>query len=573
MTTWEERVPKVLNAVGLHSIKNRILAFALVATLVPALSTAVLSYRQNRAALTQNLNGELTSRGSQAAREVDLWVKERSYDVRIFTGSFEVSENLERIPQGGNAGTAARARLADYLAGVRGRFTDYVELQVLDAEARPVASSSETTGNVDLPAEWLVRLERGETVLGEPRRNAPDDRVAAELAAPIFSADGRFLGVLAATLVFDAARTLLEGLAPGEGGRIDLVTSAGQLIASSSAASSADVDTGLLERLAAAQGASAEYVDADGTPMVGTSTPVPGLTWAVVVQVPSAEAYAQVAQLRNSAFLLVSALLVVVGLLAYFLGSVIVRPLVRLTAGAGAVAAGDLSVDLPVAGRGEVGYLTQVFNDMVDKLRQSRHELDSRNKELERLSVTDLLTGLHNRRYLLDAFDKEIRRSDRHERPFCVLMIDVDRFKQYNDNYGHQAGDRVLAGMGRVIPEATRDLDVAARYGGEEFIVLLPECDLANGIVAGNRIRARLARESFDGHSVTISVGVASFPMHGETAAAVIGAADAALYESKRLGRDRVSGAPAKAEPEVQQKTTKRTAASKRKRAEPANDS
>ncbi len=573
MTTPKAPVPKVLNAVGLDSIKNRILALALIATLVPALSTAVLSYRQNRAALTENLNGELTSRGSQAAREVDLWVKERSYDVRIFTGSFEVSENLDRIRQGGTTATAARARLTEYLVGVRGRFTDYVELQVLDAQARPVASSSESTGSVDLPAEWLVRLERGETVLGEPTRSAEGDRVTTTLAAPTFSADGRFLGGLVATLVFDAARAVLEGLAPGEGGRIDLVTGGGQLIASSSATSGAGIETSLLERLAAATGSSVEYADADGTPMVGTSTPVPGLTWAVVVQVPSAEAYAQVTQLRNSAFLLVSALLIVVGFVAYFLGSVIVRPLVRLTEGAGAVAGGDLSVDLPVTGRGEVGYLTQVFNDMVGKLRQSRQELDARNKELERLSVTDLLTGLHNRRFLLDAFDKEIRRSDRHDRPFCVLMIDVDRFKQYNDTYGHQAGDQVLMGMGRVIPEATRDLDVAARYGGEEFIVLLPECDLANGIIAGDRIRSRLARESFDGRTVTISVGVAEFPMHGDSAAGVIGAADAALYESKRLGRDRVTGAPPKSEPEVKQQAAKRQTRAKGKRTDAATGS
>jgi diguanylate cyclase (GGDEF)-like protein len=289
-----------------------------------------------------------------------------------------------------------------------------------------------------------------------------------------------------------------------------------------------------------------------------------------MAQIPSEEAYAQVARLRNSALLLVSVLLVVVGLIAYLLGSVIVRPLVRLTAGAGAVAAGDLSVDLPVTGRGEVGYLTQVFNEMVGRLRQSRNELDERNRELEHLSVTDLLTGLHNRRYLLEAFDKEIRRADRRERPFCVIMIDVDRFKQYNDTYGHLAGDAVLVGMGKVIPEATRDLDVVARYGGEEFIALLPECDLTNGIRAGERIRSRLAQENFDGRTVTISVGVAEFPMHGDSAAAVIGAADDALYEAKRLGRDQVQGAAPKPVSEVKQRATKRTAAAKKRRTEVA---
>ena len=572
MTTWKERIPEALDDAGLDSIKNRILALALVATLVPALSTAVLSYRQHRAVLAENLNGELRSRGSQTAREVDLWVKERSYDVRVFTGSFEVTENLERISQEGAGGSVARTRLTDYLAGVDGRFTDYTELQVLDGNAQSVASSGEASAPIALPAEWLARLERGETMLGEPDRADPSRAVSATLAAPIFTADGRFLGALAATLAFDAVARMLEGLAPGAGGRVDLVTGTGQLIATSGAAGT-DVDPGTLELLAAAEGSSAEYVDREGTPMVGSLTPVPGLTWAVVTQIPTEEGYAQIAELRNSALLLVSVLLVAMGLVAYLLGSVIVRPLVRLTAGARAVAAGDLSVDLPVTGRGEVGYLTHVFNDMVGKLRTSRRELDQRNLELERLSVTDQVTELYNRRYILEALDKEISRSDRGERSFCVIMIDVDRFKEYNDAYGHLAGDQVLKGMGKAIPEATRNIDVVARYGGEEFIVLLPECHVENGIQTGERIRARLARETFDGGTVTISVGVAEFPIHGDTAAAVIGAADDALYEAKRLGRNRVQGAAPKSTAETKQRATQRSAAAKKKRAEGASDS
>jgi diguanylate cyclase (GGDEF)-like protein len=571
LSTWEERVPKVLNVVGLDSIKNRILALALVATLVPALSTAVLSYRQNRLALTENLDDELQSRGSQAAREVDLWVKERSYDVRIFTGSFEVSENVERIPQGGGAGSAALTRLQGYLEGVHSRFTDYDELIVLDATGRAIASSNAPMGEIELADEWLPRLERGETVFGDPR---PDDaeRMVAVLAAPIFSPDGRFLGALTAKLGFDTVKAILQGLAPNAGGRVDLVTGDGSLIATTGIGQTG-VEPVVLEILGAAGGASAEYVDPAGTPMVGTSTPVPGMAWAVVTQIPTAEAYAQVTQLRNSAVLLVSVLLVVVGLIAYGLGSVIVRPLVRLTAGAGAVAAGDLSVDLPVSGRGEVGYLTQVFNDMVGRLRKSMQELDARNRELERLAVTDVLTGLHNRRYLLEAFDKEIRRADRNERPFCVLMIDVDGFKQYNDRYGHPAGDKVLQGMGKVIPDALRDLDVVARYGGEEFIALLPQCELPNAVLAGERIRQRLARETFDGRQITISVGAAEFPMHGDNPAAVIGAADEALYEAKRLGRDQVVGAPSKSGTEAAQKASRRTVAAMKKRAKVTVDS
>jgi diguanylate cyclase (GGDEF)-like protein len=534
---------------GLTSIKNRILALAVAATLVPALSTAVLSYRQNRIALSENLNGELRSRGSQAAREVDLWVKERSYDIRVFTGSFEVTENLERIAQGGGGAAAARTRLTDYLDGVQGRFSDYARLEVLNATAQPIASSGDSA-SVRLPTEWLARLERGETMIGEPYRADSRATMATTLAAPILTPDGRFLGVLGATLDLDAVARILEGLAPGNSGRVDLVTGKGQLVATS-AARAPDIDLGTLERLAGGGATAAEYVDGDGTQMVGSLSPVPGLTWAVVTQIPSAAAYAQVVQLRNSALVLVSGLLVAVGLLAYLLGSVIVQPLVRLTAGARAVSAGDLSVDLPVTGRGEVGYLTQVFNDMVGRLRQSREELDQRNRELERLSLTDPLTGLHNRRYFLEALDREISRSDRNMQAFCVLMIDVDRFKQYNDTYGHLAGDQALKGVGEVLPQATREIDVVARYGGEEFIVLLPECSLENAVRAGERIRTRVAQVNLDGRTVTISVGVAEFPTHGVAADGVIGAADAALYEAKRMGRDRVRGASPEAAAET----------------------
>lgn len=290
-----------------------------------------------------------------------------------------------------------------------------------------------------------------------------------------------------------------------------------------------------------------EYPDNDGVQMVGALTSVNRMGWSVIAHLPADEAYARITQLRRSTVLLVSFLLVVVGTVAYFLGLVIVRPLDRLTLGAGAVAAGDLSVDLPVEGKGEISMLTRVFNGMVSELRASRKELDEanavlteQNAELEQISITDALTSLFNRRYLMSEFEKEINRAQRHERRFAVLMMDVDKFKQYNDAHGHQAGDRVLQGMGVVIRDATREPDVSARYGGEEFTVLLPDCDIDGAMDAAERVRARLAREVFDGRTVTISIGAAEYPTHGDTARDLIAAADAALYEAKRQGRDRV---------------------------------
>lgn len=571
MTSWEQRATRLLDALRLDSIKNRILALAVLATLIPALATAVLSYRQNRRALTDRLDSELRSIVSQSAREIDLWVDQRSYEVRVFTGSFEVTENLERIPSGGALGAEAQGRLRDYLDGVYGRSSDYAGLVATDTAATPVASAGEVQVSwAALPSDWLTRVRRGEVVMSEPYVEPRLSRTVTALVVPIEAGPLTFAGTLAATLRFDAVDGILATFAPPRAGRVSLVTAAGDVLASSSSpggnrATEATIPDEVLAALSQADSGAVEYTDG-GVDMVGAMTPLPSLDWAVVAQMPAGEAYAEIARLRNSALLLVTAILVVVGGIAYLLGVVIVRPLARLAEGADAVAAGDLSVDLPEAGRGEVGSLTRAFNQMVERLRRSRQELDERNRELERLSVTDLLTGLHNRRFMLDAFDKEIRRADRHERPFCVLMIDVDRFKQYNDTHGHLAGDEVLKQMGVVLRDATRDLDVIARYGGEEFICLLPECDLENAVAAGERIRQRLAQESFEGGPVTISIGVAEFPTHGETAGAVIGAADAALYEAKAEGRDRVKGAPPKPKDVAKEKASKRTASLKKRR-------
>ena len=293
------------------------------------------------------------------------------------------------------------------------------------------------------------------------------------------------------------------------------------------------------------EGQAIEYVDYTGETVAGTLKTVPRMSLAVVAEIPLVEGYAQVNRLRNVTMMIVLGVLLVVGLIGYVLGLVIVRPLDRLTKGAAEVAGGDLAVDLPVLGGGEVAYLTQVFNNMVARLREGR-------QELERLSVTDGLTGLFNRRHLIDALTDEVRRARRLKHPLALLMADVDRFKDFNDTFGHQAGDQVLTKVADVLRDSVREIDCAARYGGEEFVVLLPETGAAGAADVAERIRSRLAQESFSGGAITLSIGVAEFPEHGENPETLIAGADAALYRAKREGRDRVilaNGVPAGVEP------------------------
>jgi diguanylate cyclase (GGDEF)-like protein len=166
-------------------------------------------------------------------------------------------------------------------------------------------------------------------------------------------------------------------------------------------------------------------------------------------------------------------------------------------------------------------------------------------RKYQRFASTDALTGLHNRGWLDDAFDREIKRSERDELPLALLMIDVDNFKNYNDDYGHLAGDQVLITVADAIRSPLRPNDLVARFGGEEFAVLLPETTVSNARIIAERLREHVEKsdpgvlDSRQLPSVTISLGVAG-RQPGYSLDMMIAAADVAMYHAKRNGRNRV---------------------------------
>jgi diguanylate cyclase (GGDEF)-like protein len=180
------------------------------------------------------------------------------------------------------------------------------------------------------------------------------------------------------------------------------------------------------------------------------------------------------------------------------------------------------------------------------RLRQLRNELREKNLQLERLSVTDSLTGLRNRRFVDWFLAREFERVHRHGNALSVLLADLDHFKQVNDRYGHAAGDAALRYVGSVLLEQTRMTDVCARWGGEEFLMALAQVPLEGAIALAERQRAAIEAaplELPDGQRIelTISIGVAAaLPTHA-TAADLLAAADRALYEAKGAGRNRVA--------------------------------
>ncbi len=172
-------------------------------------------------------------------------------------------------------------------------------------------------------------------------------------------------------------------------------------------------------------------------------------------------------------------------------------------------------------------------------------------RQIHRLLVHDELTGLLTSKSFFSELRREAARAEVESRPFCVLMMDVDHFKEVNDTYGHLAGNETLEALGAVITGALRAGDVAARFGGEEFAAFLLDADYAQALVAAERVRSAVEQYAFPAtrrgsaeaerkHQMTISIGIASFPGDARDPVQLVELADSALYRAKRSGRNRV---------------------------------
>jgi diguanylate cyclase (GGDEF)-like protein len=303
-----------------------------------------------------------------------------------------------------------------------------------------------------------------------------------------------------------------------------------------------------------------------GFPVLEVSMPaVSGLRWGTLLaSFDLRPVDASIAGLRRDMVLaaLVFAL-TVLGALYLALARVVLAPVRELAAASRAIRRGDLNARVTPRSSDELGQLGRNFNRMAGELqeytiglerkvaersaevRAKNVELTRLNAELERLATQDPLTGLHNRRELFKALDAEIQRAMRTGQALGLMVVDVDHFKRFNDTHGHPAGDEVLKAAAMLIAANLRATDFLARYGGEEFVALLVDTDGDAASVAADKVRSAVETHGFrlmDGAvevHLTVSAGVASFPVDAENADLLLARADAAMYAAKRGGRNR----------------------------------
>jgi diguanylate cyclase (GGDEF)-like protein len=198
-----------------------------------------------------------------------------------------------------------------------------------------------------------------------------------------------------------------------------------------------------------------------------------------------------------------------------------------------------------MASTDEIAYLNEKLSmTFIEHVAPALANMNLREK-LHNLSIRDPLTGLYNRRFMEETLEREILQAERNQHPLGVVMLDLDHFKQFNDNFGHQAGDLLLREVGALLQSQIRGGDIACRYGGEEFILILPNAPLENILQRLDALRLAIKKIDVKHGSqprviVTVSAGLAMFPEHGDTSENLLSAADRALYCAKAGGRDRV---------------------------------
>lgn len=538
----------------MKSIKSKIFVFALLATLIPSLTLGLLSFRQNDSSIRENLTRELRTLANHASSELISWINRNIHEAAPLTTSRIMIEALSNAAnQQRDEKPQSHDMLNSYLRLVHAKLDKFLELTVIDTQQEIIASSSDQSFLNKSLLDNLVSLDTSQqSFILPPVINEQFETVTVSIALPILSYENYILGQLVLTYDLQSIRSKMEDPIKSSRGEILMVNSRGELLLASHGTidPTARLSSDAYQALANNPGELLQFQDFSHHQVIGLAQKINVLPVIIIAERKYEEVYAERIEQRNFFVILVCASIFIVAAIAIYLGRSIVTPLQSLIDATNQIVKGNLDIPLTsVLRKDELGRLAQMFNHMTEKLRQNRAEILTANEELrmknqllEELCVTDSLTGLYNRSKLNQIITDELSRSHRNKRPFAILMIDVDYFKELNDSLGHIAGDEILATVSRTLIQSIRSIDFAARYGGDEFIVVLTETTAKEATITAERIRTQVS-EIFcsvvnKSIHVTLSIGIAQSELKDTLPTDLITRADNALYEAKKAGRN-----------------------------------
>jgi diguanylate cyclase (GGDEF)-like protein len=543
-----------------RSVHNRILIFSILITLFPSFGMGWFWFNMTRRVTTEKIEQKLVDSVGLAEREINLWFKERNYDLRVFASSFVVRENLSRYRTAiGNdkknlekQPSAHLRKIGTYLSLIRDEFKDYRRLLVLDNEGRVIAASDSFDQGqpVLLPENWQSQVVNARFFTGDAYFIEEDPSPLVLIGIPLLlEQNSTQLGFFVMEVRMQGILPLLKASLPKTerergAATIVLLRKDGRYILSTAwpenhketAVASSPV-LNLLENPRHLQ----DFVNDRQARVVGLTSSFDDLPWDLLIAENYDNVFAGLIQARNQIILITILLTIIIGGAATIVASRIIIPLKALTNGVLRVAGGDLDVSVHISRNDELGIVSGMFNEMVRRLKENQ-------AKLEQLATTDPLTGLANRKQIMTDLAVNFKRYQRYSTEFSILMIDIDHFKTINDSHGHLAGDAVLVQLAPILRETLRTLDNAGRYGGEEFLIILGKADIHLALQIAERIRRAVEQHVFVCEEVSlhvsISVGAAGINAEDHDGVSLIGRADKALYAAKAAGRNRIAPSP-----------------------------
>jgi diguanylate cyclase (GGDEF)-like protein len=539
---------------GLLSIRNRILVFSVLVTLIPSFSMGWLLNSMIHTTITDEIEQELFYSANIIEREISLWFKQRNYDLHVLSNSLIISENLGRgintdnkTKQEASTLPVYTKEIATYLNSVHKQFDDYSRLFILNNEGVIIAASEPADRGqaIQLPKDKTEQIAATNSFKGDVYFTEQGSSPLILIGIPLFSEKRDNLGFLAAEVRLEGILPFLQAALFDSEKDVPLCATLIHLKDGNhflSTGHCADpITLGKISNTIRQRFDSPPHLQIffnyRDTHVLGIAMALNTSNWGLLITENYVDVFAKVTRSRNRNIIIICSFALLMGLVAYLFTKQILTPLKALTNGSLLVTKGNLNVCLPIQKNDELGFATRMFNEMVAELKQSH-------AKLEQLATTDALTQLANRKEIMRKLCKHFEYHQRYTTEFSILMIDIDHFKNINDTYGHLAGDAILTQLAIIFQETLRNVDMAGRYGGEEFLVILAETSGEKAQQTGERIRQVVERHAFTYDDltlqITISIGVARILKEEKNENSLISRADQALYKAKKNGRNRV---------------------------------
>ncbi len=357
------------------------------------------------------------------------------------------------------------------------------------------------------------------------------------MSEPLYDKDGVYRGFIGGSLYLQENNILNMMFGKhnidGDGSYFYIVSSSGHLLYHPDKSRiGADNSTNpVVQKVLRGESGYEQVTNSRGITFLAGYSPVSENGWGVIVQSPISVVYEELDNYIRTILFYTLAPFVVLMITAIWLARRLARPFVSLANLAGKLGRGEKIVlpDIKHHWNREADLLTQTITLALS-------DLQKQTDQLTHAAMTDSLTGLTNRR----TFESIMSQWTEKQQPFALIVMDIDRFKSINDTYGHQAGDEVLKHLARIVTSSVRSNDVCCRYGGEEFVVLLPFTTAPDAWITAERVRSAFETwENPFGIPLTVSLGVAHYPSHAESAEMLFQRADHALYQAKEAGKNR----------------------------------